>query len=233
MLLSGPHVDALWCIVAADCLSVSTMRSRVSCINLEHLDMCNSGLLCNEQWPTVTHAICNLQRKDSVADSTVSASAPKKIKLSVKLTAPADQAQAAAATPLDQRYAESSAAAVNRPRAFEPSDAEPERPGPSEFSKAPGRARESEPRAVAPGPKASEQPARAAGRSRLSEPSRPAPNRPSPQGLPMVAAHPPTEQQDAFSFGGTGPSDTGPCAFDFSCGSLRAHVTEVECIRAA
>ena len=137
---------------------------------------------------------CLLQRKDSVAESTASASAPKKIKLSVKLTNPsADHAQAAA-SPLDQPYAESSAAA-DRPRAFEPSEVGPERPE-SESSRAPGCVRAPEPGAVAPGPKASEQPARSAGRSRPSEPARPAPNRSGPPGLAMVGALIPIEQNN-------------------------------------
>ena len=114
-----------------------------------------------------------LQRKESAADSTATAAAPKKIKLSVKLSAPkADTAATADQTP-NQPPAEKSRAAADRPRVLGPSEPEHILAPPS--------------RAAASRPEGSEKPLKvAASRARLSEPSRAAPNRPGHHRLSKV-----------------------------------------------
>ena len=100
-----------------------------------------------------------LQRKESAADSTPPVSAPKKIKLSVKLTRPAQPGNQLT----NQAPAESSRAVTDRPRALD----------------SPAAAR----------PEASDKPRKAAGgRVRQAEPSRAAPKRPGlPQvGCPLL-----------------------------------------------
>lgn len=119
-------------------------------------------------------SLLGVQRKESAADSTASASVPKKIKLSVKLTAPRhDRPQLADQAP-NQPPAESLRAVAGRPAPLDP-------PFAAQHDGAP------EPRAAAARPEGSGKPHKAAGgRVRQSGPSRAAPNRPGQQGLPKV-----------------------------------------------
>ena len=117
--------------------------------------------------------LLELQRKESAADSTAPVAAPKKIKLSVKLSAPKAARAATADQTSTQPPAESSRAAADRPRAPEPSEPEHILAPPS--------------RAAGSRPEGSEKPLKvAAGRARLSEPSRAAPNRPGHHRLSKV-----------------------------------------------
>lgn len=127
--------------------------------------------------PCIHNVWLGLQRKESGADSTTSAAAPKKIKLSVKLSAPKADRASTADQPSHQLSAESPRAAADRPKALDPSEAEV---SPQHTLAPPSRAAGSR-------PEGSQKPLKAAvGRARLSEPSRAAPNRPGHHGLPKV-----------------------------------------------